>query len=153
MRVILPIDAPISMQNVDIDVLLASGLARSLLMNRFAGRVLRYVLACLLLLACLVIVYGVLHRQFYQTSPIAVLVAIGTMVLWAYQQRTYVFMADTIMVHWLGRSRVCEGLHGLSRRSRRPHRWQWREPSLEARMKRVCGTKVASRDRDLTLVG
>jgi len=153
MRVILPIDAPITMQNIEIDVLLASGLARSLLMNRVANCIVRYTLACLLLLECFTVIYGVLHKQFYQLIPIAIVVAIGTIVLWKYQQRRHVFMADMMIVNWLGRSRVCEGLHGLARRSQRPRRWQWREPSLEARIKRVCGTKVASKDRDLTLVG
>lgn len=151
--VTLPIDAPITMQRVEIDVLLAAGLARALLMNRFVDRLLRYALACLALIGCLVMLYGIVRNQLSWDIPIAIGIMLCIALLWKYQQRRYAFIADTIAVQWLGRSRVCEGLHGLASRGRRRHRWQWSEPSLEERMKRVCGTRVASRDRDLTLVG
>ena len=153
LRVILPVDAPISMQNIEMDVLLASGLARSLLMNRLMEHMLRYVLACLLLLGGLLVVYGLLHKQLYPEFPIAVALCICILFVRGYQRRRQVFRADVIIVYWLSRSRVCEGLHRLANRSNKPKRWQLGEPSLEERIKRVCGTQVMSRNRDLTLVG
>ena len=153
LRVMLPIYAPTTMQNIEIDVLLASGLARLLLMNRLKDRVLRYVYAGLLLIGCLLIVYSLLHKQLYPELPIAILSCICILFVRGYQQRKQVFNADEILVYWLSRSRVCEGLHLLANRSHRPHRWKVSEPSLEERIQRVCGTRVSSRNRDLTLVG
>ena len=153
LRVVLPIDAPITMQNVEMDVLLASGLARLLLMNRLKERMLRYVLACLFLMGCLLIVYSLLHRQLYPEFPIAIVLCICILFVRAYTQRRRIFSADEILVYWLSRSRVCEGLHLLANRRHKPHYWQMSEPSLEARIQRVCGTQVTSRNRDLTLVG
>ena len=154
LRVVLPIDAPITMQNVEMDVLLASGLARLLLMNRLKDRVLCYGLACLFLIGCLLIVYSLLHTQFYPELPIAIVLLVCILFVRAYQQRRQVFSADEILVYWLSRSRVCEGLHLLANRRHTSHHWrQFSEPSLEERMKRVCGTQISSRNRDLTLVG
>jgi hypothetical protein len=62
------------------------------------------------------------------------------------------FRADELMVRWLGRSRVCQGLHILAGR-RRTHRYRvWGEPSLDERIERVCGTRVEIEDERLTLV-
>lgn len=148
----LPIDAPISMERVEIDVLLATGLARSLLMNRIAVRMLRYVYACLLLYSYCFTVYSVVHRQLFEF-----LIAIGISVIvtatWQYQKRKQAYKADTITVYWLGRNRMCEGLHILASHKSRHRQWRLSEPSLEKRIERVCGTRVLSRNKDLTLVG
>lgn len=153
LRVTLPLDAPIRMQNIEMDVLIAAGLARSLLMNRLAERILRYVLTCLLLFGCVLIVYSLLHKQLYPQLPIAIALCICILFVRRYQRRSQVFRADVIMVYWLSRSRVCEGLHLLANHRHKPKYWQMSEPSLDERIKRVCGTQVTSRNRDLTLVG
>ncbi|HCI78117.1 MAG TPA: hypothetical protein DHW02_00330 [Ktedonobacter sp.] len=153
LRVMLPIYAPTTMQNIEMDVLIASGLARFVLMKRLKERILRYVYACLLVIICLFTVYSLLHKQLYLEIPIAIVLSICILFMRGYQQRRQVFSADEILVYWLSRSRVCEGLHLLANRSHTPHRWQLSEPSLEERIQRVCGTQVTTRNRDLTLVG
>ena len=149
----LPIDAPIRMERVEIEVLLATGLARLLLINRLASRILRYICACLLLMSYCLAVYGIIHRQAFLCFPIAIGILTTTTLTWQHQQRRNAFKADMLTVHWLGRDRVCEGLHLLADHREKPRRWRLSEPSLEKRIERVCGTRVASKNKDLTLVG
>src|SRR6266849_1084662 len=67
--------------------------------------------------------------------------------------RSLAFHADTLMVHWLGRSHACSGLHALAERRPASRRGHWGEPSLAERVERVCGTPVEARENRLTLVG
>ena len=152
-RVTLPVDAPIRLQGVEVDVLLAAGLARTVLMNRLSERMLRFVLACFVLLSSCLVIYGIAHGKFYPEFPIAIGMLVIASITWAYRQYRLALLADTIVVNWLGRSRVCDGLHQLAGHERRPHRRRLSEPSLDERIKRVCGTRVAARGKDLTLVG
>jgi hypothetical protein len=152
-RLRLPINALISMQQDALDVLLATGIARSISVRRpeyISGRLL---LAAMLLLACLVLILSWMHHMLLFGLPIAVVLCALAAWLWRAQVRAMAFRADSLMARWLGRSRACRGLHALADRSRSPRRRRWGEPSLVERIERVCGTGVEDRDHELTLVG
>ena len=74
-----------------------------------------------------------------------------TVAAWSRQRqaRCLAFRADTLMVRWLGRGPACSGLHALAQRSRALRRSRWGEPSLDARIERVCGTGVEERREPL----
>jgi hypothetical protein len=84
--------------------------------------------------------------------PIAMILYISVAWLLFVQARSIAFRADTLMVLWLGRERVCRGLHAWADRSHAPARRQWGEPSLVERIERVCGTRVEKGENPLTLV-
>ena len=63
-----------------------------------------------------------------------------------------ILQADMLVVHWLGRSRMCHGLHALANYSSTPYRRQWSEPSLAERIERVCGPRIEANDERLTMV-
>jgi hypothetical protein len=151
-RVALPLDAPLRMHHVELDTLLATGLARFLVMEQFVNRFIRFVFVGVVLLACFITLHGILYKSSYLKFPLALLLLVCAFAAWMYWWRRIVFAADIVAIGWLGRGQVCEGLHGLARYRRTPQRHQLSEPSLEERMTRVCGSRVASSDRDLTLV-
>ena len=152
-RLHLPSDAGATLSQAELEVLLATGVARSLSARRPVSILGRLSAAGMALLAGLTLSVGWLS----QLPLVGVLIplALGVLSLWAWQRqaRTIAFHADTLMVRWLGRSQVCRGLHGLAERSRRPRQRRWGEPSLSERIERVCGTPVEARDDQLTLVG
>ena len=139
----------------ELDVLLATGLARSIGGRKSTYTLGRLLLAGLVLLVCLTLVICWMHHVLLIGIPLAL--ALLAMVVWCWQKqaRSVAFHADTLMVRWLGRSHACSGLHALAERQRRPtsqHRG-WGEPSLPERIERVCGTPVEARESRLTLVG
>jgi hypothetical protein len=149
----LPSDAGITLGRAELDVLLATGLARSLGARRPASKFGYFSQVGMLLLAGLALSVCWLSQLPLVGVPIAL--ALGVLSLWAWhrQARAIAFQADTLVVRWLGRSQVCRGLHGLAERSRRPRQRRWGEPSLSERIERVCGAPVGARDDQLTLVG
>lgn len=149
----LPLNALMTMGGAELDVLLATGLARSI-----SARKPKYTLSRLLLIGVLVIAWLAFILLWIHHIPlvgllIALLLIASVAWLWHTQARSLVFHADTLIVLWLGRSHVCSGLHTLADRSRTPRRRRWSEPSLAERIERVCGTRVETRSNQLTLVG
>jgi hypothetical protein len=152
-RLLLPPGALISMGQAELDVLLATGLARAVAARKPASRLGQLLLAGLLMLACVALILFWLHHMPFVGLPVALLLCAGIILLWHIQARSLAFYADRLMVQWLGRSPACRGLHMLADRSRKPNRKRWGEPSLEERIERVCGSGVETRGNQLTLVG
>jgi hypothetical protein len=152
-RLILPISALIVMGQDELDVLLATGVARSISARKPKYKLGRLLLVSVALLVCLLLILGWMrHVPLIGLPPAVVLCAFVTW-FWQRQTRTIAFHADTLIVRWLGRSHVCSGLHALADRSRVSRRVRWGEPTITQRIQRVCGTPVKARDHELTLVG
>jgi hypothetical protein len=149
----LPLDAATSMQWEELDVLLATGLARSISARQLPARLMRFLLAGLVLLAGVTLIVCWIHHLPLIGALLAL--ALCVVVAWCWQalRRRIAFHADRLMVGWLGRGPACSGLHSLAERSRAPRRRRWGEPSLIERIERVCGTGVPPRENRLTLVG
>lgn len=152
-RLLLSVQALTTMGQVELDILLATGLARSVGARRPAYRLGQFLPVALLLLACAALVLFWLHHMPLVGFPVALLLCAGAAFLWHFQARSLAFYADRLIIRWLGRSRACSGLHALADRSRTPGRRRWGEPSLEERIERVCGSGVETRSNQLTLVG
>lgn len=152
-RLLLSIHTLTSMGQAELDVLLATGLARSVGARKPAYRLGQFLLAALLLIACIALILFWLHHMPFVGFLVALLIYAGTTWIWHVQARSLAFYADRLMVFWLGRSRACRGLHALADRSRTPARKRWGEPSFEERIERVCGSGVESKSNQLTLVG
>jgi hypothetical protein len=158
-RLTLPSAIEHSITPVELDVLLATGLARYLHMRKLSYMLPRLFCYGIVPLACLM-----LALLWQQGSPFkAVLIAITLCVLlcgviwWLLhkQRRGMVFQADAHMVQWLGRERACQGLRALADRgqqSRARTLRRWGEVSLVERINRVCGTHVSVEHERLTLV-
>jgi hypothetical protein len=153
MRLRLPLNAAIMMGQAELDVLLTTGLARSVVARKPAYRASRLLLTALVLVACFALILFWMHHQLLVGSSIAVALCACAAWLLHMQARSLVFRADTLIVRWLGRERACSGLHALADRSRTPRRKHWSEPSLAERIERVCGPRVEARENQLTLVG
>ena len=152
-RLLLSMHTLTSMGQAELDVLLATGLARSVAARKPAHRLGQILLAGLLLIACVALILFWFHHMPLVGVPVALLICGGITWLWHIQARSLAFYADRLVVFWLGRSRACSGLHALAVRSRTPERKQWGEPSLVERIERVCGSGVETRSNQLTLVG
>lgn len=152
-RLLLSLQALTTMGQAEMDVLLATGLGRSVGARKPAYRLGQFLLVALLLLACAALILFWLRHLPLVGFSVALLLCAGTSLLWHMQARSLAFYADRLIVRWLGRSRACSGLHGLADRSRTPGRRRWSEPSLEERIERVCGSGVETRSNQLTLVG
>ena len=152
-RLLLPANALISMGQAELDVLLATGLARSVAARKPAYRLGQLLLVVLLILACVALTLFWLRHMPFVGFPVALLLCAIVAWLWHIQARFLAFYADRLIVQWLGRGRACRGLHALADRSRTPERKRWGEPSLEERIERVCGSRVESKGNELTLVG
>lgn len=149
----LPLDAVMSMGQNELDVLLATGLARFIYARQLPARLMRFLLTGLVLLAGVaLIVCWMQHLPLVGAPPALALCAV---VVWRWQVlgRSIAFHGDSLMVGWLGRGPVCRGLHSLAERSRTPQRRRWGEPSLDERIVRICEDGVETRVNRLTLVG
>ncbi len=156
-HLLLPAMPSRSLEQEALNVLLAAGLARHLL--HFERRppfgLVRILIiwACLLALITLVLVGR--QQSVFVVFPIAAIliaVLLWALVLTHFQGRALAFRVDALMVQWLGRDQVCQGLHVLVRRSRRPQRKGFGQVSFDERIERVCGTLVAAQSERLTLV-
>jgi hypothetical protein len=151
-RLILPLEAVLSMEPPMLDVLLASGIARL-----HYARKTTYRLNSLLSMGLTLLAGALLISLWLRHLPLVGLLI--AMILWAVagvlahvRGRRLALQADALMVQWLGRTHVCQGLHMLADRSRRASLGKWGEPSLAERISRVCGTRVPVVDERLTLV-
>ena len=153
MRLHVPCDAGVTLGRAELEVLLATGLARSLRARTLTSTLVGLSLAGMVLLAGLTLI--VCWLDHVPLVGVLLALVLGVLALWECQRqaRAIAFQADTLVVRWLGRNQVCRGLHALAERSRRPRQRRWGEPSLSERIERVCGTSVEARDDQLTLVG
>jgi hypothetical protein len=152
-RLIFPLNAIAKLGQTELDVLLATGLARSICARKPTYTVGRLLLSSMVLIASIVLISSWMHNVPLVGFPIAIALCVSVMWLMHLQARSIAFHADALMVLWLGRGHVCNGLHALADHSRTPRRRRWGEPSLAERIKRVCGTRVEVKDNQLTLVG
>jgi Sigma-70 region 2 len=152
-RLLLPLHAVTTMGQAELDVLLATGLARSLGARKPAYTLGRLLLAGMVLIACTGLILFWMHHLPLVGLAFAMALCASAAWFLHVQARSIAFHADTLSVRWLGRERVCSGLHALADGSRTPRRRRWGEPSLVERIERVCGTRVEVRDNQLTLVG
>lgn len=151
-RLVLPLSAVTTMEQAELNVLLATGLARSICTRKPIYTLGRLLLASTMLIASIVLIMSWMQHVLLVGIPLAIVLYALVVWLLDIQARSIVFHADTLTVLWLGRSHVCSGLHALADHSRRPRHRRWGEPSLEERIKRVCGTRVDVKDNELTLV-
>ncbi len=148
----LPLDAVLTMGQDELDVLLATGLARSISARTSTYTPGRLLLAGLVLLACLTLIVCWMHHVLPVGIPLALALCAVVVWCWQRQARSLAFHADSLMMRWLGRSHACSGLHALAERRPASRRGHWGEPSLAERIERVCGTPVEARENRLTLV-
>jgi hypothetical protein len=149
----LPLAAVTTIGQDEFDVLLATGLARSIGVRQANYTRGRLLLDCVVLLACLTLFVCWIHHVLLAGIPLALALCAVVGWCWQWQACSLAFYADTLMVRWLGRGATCRGLHELAGHSRAPRRRKWGEPSLAERIERVCGTGVEARENQLTLVG
>jgi hypothetical protein len=151
-QLLLPVNLAAMIGQAELDVLLATGVARSIYARKPA-----YMLGRLLLVGGMLFA-GIMLTLFwmYHLPPVVIpiVIVLFTIFMWLLhmQARSIAFHADTLIVHWLGREHVCNGLHALANRSRSPRRRRWGEPSLVERIGRICGTRVEARENELTLI-
>jgi len=155
-KLILPSMMRGAMGQAELDVLLATGLARYVCRRRS-----RYTLMPLLLLTVALLV-GIAIVMFSTgtlrdiVNLIAIVLGVllcAAMLWWSNRRRrSLAFRADELMVTWLGRSHVCQGLHALANSLHTSRHQGWGEPSLDERIERVCGTHVRIEDPRLTMV-
>src|SRR5581483_5260815 len=136
-RLRLPLNALMTMGQAELDVLLATGLARSISARQPNYTLGRLLLVGILLIACLTLMLSWMHHIPLTGLAVALLLIASIAWLWHRQARSLAFHADTLIVLWLGRSHVCSGLHALADHSQKPEHRRWGEPSLAERIKRV----------------
>jgi hypothetical protein len=149
---ILPSYGAGSMETAMLEVLLAMGLARYSYSRRLENRLLRVFLVATVILMLVTFILWLAYQYSLLAFLIAIILFVIVAALVSIQRRRRVFQADELMVRWLGRSRVCRGLHllaGQGDKQRRVFLW---EPSLAERIGRVCGTQVETESQRLTLV-
>ncbi len=151
-RLILPLNGAWPLEPSELDVLLATGMARRLYMRKPAFLLLQLLQVSVVLFAGVALILFGTHRA----SILPLLIAIGLCIVISglrhVQGRRLAFQADDRVVQWLGRSRACQGLHALAGRTGSRRRGRWGEPSLLERIDRVCGTQVTAETERLTLV-
>jgi hypothetical protein len=156
LRLTLP--AHTTTKPVELDVVLAGGLARYEEMRRAPSLLMfmvsKGILVSLLVwtMAVLFLIQGIsLFARFLHISTCIVLIGV---VLWLFHKytRRLIRRADTVMVRWIGRARACQGLHALANHSHMPSQRKWGELSLTERIANICGAQVAMQEEDFTLV-
>lgn len=152
MKLLLPLNAASSMESNLLHVLIATGLARYSCSHRWDYRLLRLLLVAGVAFASAALFLLVVYHYSALLLLIAMLICTMVVAFINIQRRRMVFRADELMVQWLGRSRVCQGLHMLAGRTRARRHRVWGEPSLNERIERVCGTRMEVEDERLTLV-
>ena len=152
MKLLLPLNAASSMESNSLHVLIATGLARYSCSRRWDYRLLRLLLVAAIAFASAALFLLVVYHYAALLFLIAILICVIVAAFMNIQRRRMAFRADELMVRWLGRSRVCRGLHMLAGRTRARRHRVWGEPSLDERIERVCGTRMEVEDERLTLV-
>lgn len=149
----LPETGWLTMQAVELEVLLVAGLARCAGLSRPLFLLPRLLLAASLLLLMAALPFTAADRRYLWIFLAAFLGCVASVGLISWQRRALAFRGDRQAVQWLGREHVCRGLHLLAERGHPLRRPAWGEPSLAERIARVCGTPVPAKDERLTLVG
>lgn len=149
---ILPLDGAWALEPSELDVLLATGMARRFYMRKPAPLLLQLLLVSVVLFAGVALILFGTHRASILPLLIAIALCIVVLGLMHVQGRRLAFQADDRVAQWLGRSRACQGLHALAGRTGSRRRGRWGEPSLLERIDRVCGTQVTVETERLTLV-
>ena len=136
LRLILPLHA--DLKPAEMDVLLASGLARYEEMRRPAS-ILMYTLLIGTIASLVVWTTFALFWQglslFTRSLNVSACIVLSGVILWLLHihARKLAQKADALMVLWIGRFRACQGLHALADRSRIPSRRKLGELSLTER--------------------
>lgn len=141
------------LQEAELEVLLAVGLARAAGASRTLFLLSRALFISSLLLAVAALPFTGVDRRYLWIFCLAFACCVAGAGLISLQERALAFRGDRQAVQWLGRERVCRGLHLLAERGRPQRRPAWGEPSLAERIARVCGSPTRAKDEHLTLVG
>src|SRR5579875_3041580 len=147
---ILPSAPNIIEDRAALDVLLTVGLARYLLTRKWRYRWIYLLMLFLLLADGTTLVLANLYQQ-WMTLLITLIATVSLVPMLYWHQRRRALQADMLAVRWLGRSRMCRGLHKLADYSHVPCRCCWSEPSLAERIERVCGPRVETCDERVTM--
>lgn len=149
---VLPRENWQTLQKAELDMLLAAGLARCSGVSRSLLFLPRALFAVSLLFVLGALPFTSVDRRAVWIFLVAVTCCLvsGRVLVW--QQRVLAFRGDRVAVQWLGRERVCQGLHLLAEHGQSRRRPTWGEPSLVERIARVCGTPTPSKEKRLTLV-
>lgn len=142
-----------TLRAAELEMLLAAGLARCASVSRPLFLLPRVVFTASFLLLLSALPFTGLDRRALWILLAAFVCCVASGSLLALQQRALAFRGDRQAVQWLGRERVCQGLHLLAEHSRPQRRPAWGEPSLAERIARVCCTPLTEKDKRLTLVG
>lgn len=151
-RLALPSNLTQTIESSELDVLLATGLARYCYVRKPVYVFLHVLVAIVILLACVALVLFWKNSLPYLAFSLVIGICVILLGFSYIKGRKLGFRADDLMVHWLGRSRICQGLHALADREHGGFRVRWGEPSLAERISRICGTQVKVEDEHLTLV-
>jgi len=151
-RLALPRQSWQALQLTELEVMIAASLARYIGTSRASFLLQRGLLGSGLLVSVATLPLAMFERRFLWIVLLALICCLAGIYLLAWQQRAMAFQADRQAVQWLGRERMCRGLHGLAEYGRSQRRPALGEPSLAERIARVCGTSVTSKDERLTLV-
>ena len=151
MRLLLPEHS--ALQELELEILLAVGLARCLSASRALFVLPRLFFACAAFFVVATFPLVSVERRAFWLLLAALVCCVAGSFLLTWQRRSVALRADCQTVQWLGRERVCQGLHLLAEHGGERTHPSWGEPSLDERIARVCGTSLPSRDRPLTLVG
>ena len=152
-RLILPEHNWLTLQELELEVLLASGLARCSGASRALFVLVRALVIASFLLALTALPFTSADRRSLWIFGLAFACCVAGACLISWQERALAFQGDRQAVQWLGRERVCQGLHLLAEHDRPRRRPAWGEPSLAERIARVCGSSLKTKDEHLTLVG
>ncbi len=157
-RLILPTQRGLTLSQAELDVLVASGLARYKCIHRTTYTVTRLVLSALLLLLLLAVAFILvcwrsvpIRVAFSLLGSVAVL-SIAAFWLLSSHARQIARQADFLVVQWIGREQTCRGLHALAARSHAPAHKKWGDLSLDERIHTICHTPAAVEDERFTLV-
>lgn len=149
---LLPAASSRTLEPVELDVLLATGLARY--QRRYSHRS-PYLFVCLLPWCLSILAYVaffIFGRQHLPLLTIPTAITLLASIIIHREGRQTAFQADALMTQWLGRATACRGLHALAARHRRPQAKTWGCVSYAERIERVCGTPVTVADERFTLV-
>jgi len=149
-RLLLPTNAERSLPTAGLNVLLATGVARYQLLKK--ALLIYLLLTGFVTIGTCAALFYAWHHQPFISILIVVIGGPGLLFLLDRRKRQVCYAADALTVLWIGRTRMCEGLHALAGFTRPPHRIRRGEPSLAARIARVCGTRVESGNERLTMV-
>ncbi len=155
-RLILPTGVGERLTSSELDVLVASGLARYAAIRRPFYTLTRLLLVSafpLLLVGSAGILLWLRNVPFLVPAMGVLLCCLYAALFWVLgkQARTMVREADSVMVQWIGRARACQGLHALAARSRHPARRSWNDLAFTERIEHVCGTPAVLEEEHYTV--